>query len=241
MMMNIAICDDDQNICALLSEFIKEYGVINSLALTVWKFNSSVDLLEHLAEDEPMDLLFLDIELDELNGVEIGRKTRSDAKRHDLQIIYISGNSSYAMELFEVRPLNFLIKPFEKEKIFSMLDLAIELTSKSHYLYFKIGSSMHKIDVKDIIYLESQGRMINMITRAKRVSFYGKIMDIEESLKPYGFLSIHKSILINYSHVNEFYYDHVIMSDDTLLSISQSRRKMVRSYQHDYERGLLQS
>lgn len=240
MMMNIAICDDDQNICTLLSDIVREYGSLNTLGLSVRQFNASEDLLEYLAEGEPLDLLFLDIELDELTGIDIGRKIRSDSKRHDLQIVYISGNRNYAMELFEVRPMNFLIKPFEKEKIFSMLDLAIELISRSHYLYFKIGSSLHKIDVKDIIYLESQGRMINMNTTSKKVSFYGKIMDIEESLKQYGFLSIHKSILINYSHVIEFYYDHVIMSDNTVLSISQSRRKMVRSYQHNYERGLLQ-
>ena len=106
---------------------------------------------------------FLDIELNKLNGVELGVKIRSEFRNEDTQIVYISAKESYAMKLFQIRPLNFLVKPISVNKICFVVKKALELNNKSEFFKFKVGSHLHKRKVKDILYFEGQGRQVKMV------------------------------------------------------------------------------
>ena len=78
-----------------------------------------------------MDILYLDIELFEVSGIDAGIFIRKQMENHTMQIIYISGKQSYAQQLFKVQPMDFLVKPIEEEKIEETLALALRLSGET--------------------------------------------------------------------------------------------------------------
>ena len=87
---------------------------------------------------------------------------------------------------------------------------------------------LKKIPIKEIIYFESEGKKVRMITEKESYEFYSKLSDVEQQLGSRDFIFIHKSFLINFSFVIEYEYESVKMSDQNVLSISQRYRKQVR-------------
>jgi DNA-binding LytR/AlgR family response regulator len=226
--------------CLQIKDAIKEYcrGQVEAVRINI--FHSGEEVFEFFTDGNDLDLLFLDIELKELNGVDLGVKIRVEFKNEDIQIIYISAKQNYAMDLFQVRPLNFLVKPIDLSIIGTMIEKAIELNGKNDYFSFKVGRNFHKKRIKDILYFESQGRQIKMVTVDKDIKFYDKLKNVLEVLIDYDFFSIHKSVITNYNHIINFSYDQVVMSNNEVLAISQSHRKEVRSLQLQYEKEVVE-
>ncbi len=226
-MLKIAICDDDKALCMQLKDMLNE--IIENTDAEIYVFNTGEELCDLLINGSRFDIIFLDIELCEINGVEVGKKIRNELNDELTQIIYISAKDSYAMELFDIRPLNFLVKPLKREKIESVLKTAkkIMLSSNQYYEY-KIGNVNFNILISDILYFESSGRKVKIILNDDIKEYYGKLSEVEEKIKDNDFFFIHKSYFINYNHVIEYAYEYVKMSNNEVLGISQNNRKAVR-------------
>lgn len=228
-MLRIAICDDDKVICQQLEDMLAEIEEEINEQFEVEVFYSGEELYRFLIKDNRYNLIFLDIEMRDLNGVEVGKKIRDEMNDETTQIVYISGREDYAMALFEVRPLNFLIKPVSKIKVEAAINKAIKILGESKHFYeYKNGNVNFSVPVGDILYFESDGRKVNIILMDDMKVFYGKLSEVEEKLKSQDFIMIHKSYLINFNHVIEYTYDYVKMSNKETLTISQNNRKAVR-------------
>lgn len=228
-MLRIAICDDEKIICTGLEDVLYEIGKDINQEIETEVYYSGENLCDYLCEGNRFDLIFLDIELSNINGVEVGKIIREKLKDELTQIVYISGNESYAMELFEIRPLNFLIKPFSKEKLEEVLLKAIKLLHKeNNFFEYKNNNITFSILLKDILYFESHGRKVNIFLSNETKSFYGKLSTVEEQIHNQDFIMIHKSYLINLNHCIEYTYEYVKMSNEEVLTISQNNRKSVR-------------
>lgn len=228
-MLRIAICDDDKEICMQLKSMIDIIGENTDEMYETVVFNTGEKLWDFLLNGNCYDLIFLDIELFEINGVEVGRKIREELNDELTQIVYISAKDSYAMELFDIRPLNFLVKPLKREKVQSVLKTARKvLISSNQYYEYKIGNVNFNVLIKDILYFESSGRKVKILLKDDEREYYGKLLEVEEKINNDDFLSIHKSYLINYNHVVEYTYEYVKMSNNEILAISQNNRKAVR-------------
>lgn len=235
-MYSVGICDDNDNICLQIKEAINEYSRKHAEVINVNIFKSGEEVYEFFLERNNVDLIFLDIELGKLNGVELGVKIRSEFKNENIQIVYISAKQNYAMELFQVRPMNFLVKPINSSHVSKMINKAIELNGKNIFFSFRVGKNLHRRKIKDILYFESIGRKIKMVTINETLYFYDKLKYVLKNVKEYNFLLIHRSIIVNYQYITDFFYDQVVMSNLEALPISQSRRKAVRDFQLQYER-----
>jgi DNA-binding LytR/AlgR family response regulator len=225
-MLRIAISDDEKTICNQLNTMITG---ISKADVEIKTFYTGEELYNYLLNGYRFELIFLDIELNEINGVELGKKIRQELNDEATQIVYISGNESYAMELFDVRPLNFLIKPLKFEKVESVLNTARKvIIGSNQYFEYKIGNVNFNVLLRDVLYFESSGRKVKIIMNNDEIEYYGKLSEVEEKLNNNDFFSIHKSYFINYNHVIEYTYEYVKMSNDEILSISQNNRKAVR-------------
>jgi len=120
-MFRIAVCDDHVQICTEIETIIRDSKKLKSYDIEIDIFHSGESLLGYIERNHNFDLLLLDIELQLMNGVEVGRKIREDQKDEITQILYISSKQSYAMELFDNRPLSFLIKPIDKDKLIHLI------------------------------------------------------------------------------------------------------------------------
>lgn len=229
-MLRIAICDDEKQVCSELKSILNEISENWDESFDISVFYTGEGLYDFISGGNRFDLIFLDIELYEINGVEIGRKIREELNDELTQIVYISAKDSYAMELFEIRPLNFLIKPLNMKKIEAVVKRAKKLmnTGNQYYLY-KAGNVNFNVLISDILYFESSGRKVRIVLKDGQVKeHYGKLSEVEEKLNNSDFFSIHKSYLINYNHVTEYTYEYVKMSNSEILAISQNNRKAVR-------------
>ncbi len=235
-MFKICICDDDTVVCSEIENIILNYSTSISEKIDVEVFWSGEELYDHIKCGNYFDMIFLDIELKKLNGIELGKIIRNEMKNEITQIVYISSKENYAMELFEVRPLNFLIKPVDDTKVIEMVNKAMELLNRlDFYFKYKQGRNFFRKEIKDIIYFESDNRQVKMVTTTDEITFYGTLSEIHSQLEPHKFFFIHKSYLVNYYHVAESYYDKLVMTNSQILSISQSKRAEVRKLQLKYE------
>lgn len=228
-MLCIAICDDDDNACLKIESIILKLSKLLKEEVKIKLFYSGEALYQNLFDGSYFDIIFLDIELQMMSGVEVGRKIRDMMHNETTQIVFISGKDSYAMDLFDIRPFDFLIKPIQAEKIEKVIRKFFELMSRQKQFFeYKKGQTIKKILMNDIIYFESNGKKIKIFSNNKVIEYYGKLSDVNHQLCNQDFLFIHKSYLINFLHVIEYQYNYVKMSNKNVLSISRQNKKIVR-------------
>lgn len=133
-MIKVAICDDFKDAVAQVDEYLMEYQQLRNIQLEIKSFFNAEDLWEHLKENQ-CDLIILDIELVDMNGVELGKLIRKKLNDHTTKIVFISAKDCYDRQLFDVQPLNFLPKPIEKRKLYESIDLAIKLIDDRNHIF----------------------------------------------------------------------------------------------------------
>lgn len=228
MQMKIAICDDEIAVCTRLEEIITDILTDGQLEYSIDVFYTGEGLISGM-ERESYNLIFLDIELTGINGIETGTYIREVLGNEQVQISYVSGKEFYAMKLFEIRPINFLIKPLTYEKVEQVIEKYIKIEGLDPiYFKYKKGVELGSIPVADILYFTSEGRKIQIVTLRGEEFFYGKMEDVYTSIKNQKFLFIHRSIIVNYRYVQNLKYESVQMIDGTEFTISQKRRRAIR-------------
>ena len=228
-LIKIAICDDDKRICDFINDALNMYAENITERLSISVFNDGIELVSALKDDATFDIVFLDIQMNELSGVDTGNMLRDSFNHNRTNIVYVSSAKEYAMDLFHSRPLDFLVKPINNDDIFKVMDKAISLFSLDEVVYeYKIGTATHRVPVTDIIHFESKGRKVKMVTLKGEYEYYSKISDIHKKLSNHDFVLIHKSYLVNFKQIRKLAYDHVIMNNGVELKISQNYRSSVR-------------
>jgi len=226
--MNIAICDDQLDICGQLELLVEKILKNKKVKYNIDVYSSGIELCKEMSETE-YQLVFLDVEMPEKNGVEIGRYIREKLKNEKIQIAYISSKEESAMSLFELRPINFLIKPLRMEQIEKVIDKYMVVSEIHNYFFeWQKGKEHYKIPMDKINYFEISGRKIHMLAENMQAEFYGSIEEINDRLNKEKFLFIHKSTIVNYDYVKKISYEQVEMVDGRVFSISQSRRKSIK-------------
>jgi len=233
-MIYVAICDDETKIgadleCALIDIFTKL-----SIKHEVTVFFTGEELCKAIESGSHYDLIFLDIEFaqNEINGVEVGHIVRDIYNDHMVSIVYISRIKSYAYELFDIQPFNFLVKPLKYEKIDEVIRKYIKISGLwLEDFTYKIGHDAFKVKIKDIVYLESDDKKIILhLANGKKEEFYGSIKEVyQEQLKEFDFLFIHASYIVNYDYVTALKFNQVSLVDCAMpLPISKHRKNEVR-------------
>lgn len=227
--MNVVICDDEKSTCAEVENVIRAYADERNVKMEVDIFFSGSTLTAYLEKGGVLDILFLDIEIPGKNGVAVGNYIRSVLDNDQIFIVYISSKTQYALQLFQNRPFDFLVKPLSRKKIYRVLDGIYRIVGKSNRDFeYQSNGSIYRIPYKDILYFQSDGRKIHIVTERERRSFYGKLTEVEKRVPEFLFMNIHKSYLINFNYVKEYTYETVRMLNDDVLGISKMNRASIR-------------
>ena len=238
-MYRIGICDDDKELCAGLEEQIYEIAKELSVKAEVEVWYSGEGILHDLGNGTQMDLIFLDIELVQKNGISVGKFIRNEMEDIQTHIVYISSKQNYAMQLFKIQPLDFLVKPVSNGQIKEVLVRSIkQKQSLGSCFEFQKGGVEFRIPTRNIIYFTSMDKKIRIVTKDGEEEFYGKLKSILEAL-PADFMMIHQSYIINRLYVSEYSYDSEKMSEGTILSISKPYRKDIRGIINQHRRAEL--
>lgn len=227
--VRVVICDDEKSTCSEIEQRLRLFAFEKCIKLEVDVFFDGGTLTEYLKREKAPDILFLDIELPGMNGVEVGKYIRDILKNTDMFLVYISSKQEYALELFQNQPFDFLIKPIKKERLYHTMDKIFSIIGKNECNFeYKNQGNSYRITYKNILYFQSDGRKINIIMEKEIASFYGKLSEIEQMCPNGLFLRIHKSYLINMHHAKEITYKWIKMVNGDVLDISRSNRVAVR-------------
>lgn len=223
----VGICDDEKATCAELEELIYECGKEMGIRFEVSIWYQGETLCDYL-QNNTLDILFLDIELISTDGIKIGKYIRDILDNPNMMIVYISSKSSYAMNLFKVQPLDFLIKPIKSAEMLEVLQKAAKIYRKKNQS-FECSSKgcRYKIFFKDILYFYSQDKKVVVVTNKGNIEFNEKLKKVVQEV-PLNFLQIHQSFLVNMEYVAECTYEEMKMQNGRILTISQPYRKKVR-------------
>ena len=196
-MYRIGICDDGENVCTSIENMLLQYAEEKNLQVDTNVWYSGESLRDYLASGGWLDLLFLDIELFQMTGIEVGGYIRNRLDNMSLQIVYISGKASYAQQLFKTQPLDFLVKPILQEQIGEVMDMALKIIKKRNDRFeFQQGKERYYVPMGDIVYMVSERRKIKVVTTKAAFEFYGKLKEAAKCLTE-DFIRIHQSYIVN--------------------------------------------
>ena len=227
-MYNIGICDDGENICASIENMLIQCAKEMSIQLDTSVWYTGEGLKDYLEKGNSLDILFLDIELFQMTGIEVGDYIRNQLDDMGMQIIYISGKASYAQQLFKTQPLDFLVKPISQSQIKDLLEIAFKVMKKKKERFeFQQGKDYYYVPMGDIVYFVSEGRKVKIVTMKETYEFYGRLKEIAKELSE-DFIVIHQSYIVNEEYIFRYTYEMVKLTDGTILTISPANRKQVR-------------
>lgn len=227
-MYDIGICDDGENVCTSIENMLLVWAGKKNIQIATNVWYTGEGLRGYLEAGNHLDILFLDIELFQMTGIEVGDYIRNQLDDRRLQIIYISGKPSYARQLFKTQPLDFLVKPIYPEQIEDTMEMAVRIIKKKEERFsFRQGKEHYYVPVGDIVYLESRGRKIKVVTLKETFEFYGRLKDAAKQLSE-DFIVIHQSYIVNGEYVFRYTYEMVELTQGTILSISPAKRRQVR-------------
>lgn len=228
--ISIAICDDDKMQVSLTEKMIETIAAKRCIDIDISVFYDGSTLREYYKKGNRFDILYLDIRMNKLDGIEVAKYIRQIDL--SLIIIYLSGYESYLLKLFEVEPFRFIkkpIDPIEFEEIFCKAYRKI-IRNPIYYTY-KYRKMIHKVLLNDVMYFESRGRIISiMLTNGNVETFYGKLDNVENDLSEakISFLRIHQSYLVNFIYVKEMNFSKIVLINGKELTISEERQKYIR-------------
>lgn len=219
--MRIAICDDDIKIAEYIAHKISEYQPDFSVEV----FNNPDSLQTYLSNKEnKVDLLFMDIVLNDKNGIDAAAKI---AEKHpDILTVFITAFAEkFSEEIFlKIKPYGYMHKPIKDEFLYHYLDTSkqdIEL--KNRTLSVKIGLDSIDISFAKIIYVESEKRLSHIYVNGceKPYDTYAKLDDIENNLDN-GFIRCHKSYIVNVNYIKSIEKDCFILKYGKEIPISKA-------------------
>jgi len=228
MIYRIGICDDEQLTCSELENYINEIFECKDDEAEIYVWNSGEALKKDISNGVKIDILFLDIELLDSNGIELGKYIRNYMKNMSMNIVYISSMTEYAMELFKIHPYDFVVKPFDKNEIENLIDemCGYYKQDNKHFKYCVYGKT-NMVMMRDIKYFESRGRhiIINLVDN-QSIQYVGQLKNEIKKL-PLNFVEIGKSYIINLKHMRECHVSYVVMDDGKELGISRAKEHSV--------------
>lgn len=226
--INIAICDDERLFCSELEAMLDHVAAMLNINVEIEPWYSGEALITQISKGYRADVIFLDIELIRLTGIDVGLYLREELEDICTPIVYVSSKQGYAMQLFQTHPFDFLIKPITEKQILSIMNKLMKIWSyHNRYFTYQYGRELFKVPYDDILYFKSDRHKVIMVKMQEELEYYGKLSDIVSDAPPQFFM-IHKSYLINGDYVKKYTFEFVEMYNNHILSISKAYRKEVR-------------
>ncbi len=205
--MKICICDDELNILDYIKNIlmnVKDQSIIISF--------SNVDELQNEIKENDIDILFMNIKINDINGIDFINQNKKYLK--NTKLIYITGYDEYIEDTFVTDPIYVLRKPLNEDKIVNAYKKAIDkIKSEDVYILFKTAKETIRMKLNDILYIESKGRIIDIHTINGVKSIYYKLSDIEKEGSN-QLERIHKSFLVNLNKIKIYKYNKLLLEKD---------------------------
>ncbi len=239
-MIYIIICDDDSILSRSVEEKIRSYieqsdeKINKKTEYEITRYNDAEALAHDIEEGKMCDILLLDIEMPELNGMEAARRIRK--KLPQMLLLFLSGYEKYVFDVFELATFRFIPKNQMEERLEKNFLEALEKVEnekEQFFCYIKSGEEQ-RIQVSDILYIQRQGKNAIVKTFDGEVSIRKALKDIYPELPEGEFLWANRSVLCNISKIKRMEKMILFMKDDSKIEVARERVKMVGQEINNY-------
>lgn len=216
-MLKIAICDDEKyyrdQIKTLLKSYLREHYLIADIVL----FESGRQFLCQQENTVKFDIVFMDINMDEMDGIETAMQIRSFHSQ--TYVVLVTAFIDYALEGYKVNAIRYIMKDTIDYAVGESMDAILE-KMELRQISYDFLQGRRKLNVDNILYVESKKHKVlffYMESELMCYEIYDKLDHIEEELEKYSFLRIHKSYLVNLKHLRKINnYEAVLDTGETL-------------------------
>ena len=224
-MIRIAICEDEKETQSLIENYLHNILKNINIEYEIQKYSLGEELLESNLKE--IDILLLDIQMGQINGMDTARKIREVDNK--MEIIFITSLIDYVQDGYEVKAYRYLLKPIELEELKKhVLTCIKEIENKNNCILIKNKSNTYKIQSNEIKYIEVQKKNMLIHTINKTFDVRYSLEKIEKDLKLDKFVRCHKSFLVNLSYVENIKLNTAILESGEEVPVSRYRYKDVK-------------
>ena len=229
--MRIAICDDQLECQEQTLSAIKK--CLQGVTARVDSFTGGITFLRAFKE-RAYDLVFLDIEMPEMDGITVAKNLRKLSK--DAPIVFLTSHIEFALEGYEVNALRYLTKPVDLEKMQKVLAVVVDKMRQQRILWIKTDMGEQKLPVKDILFMEAQNQNILIYTAKDSYCVRYNMSDYETELAGDGFFRIHRGYLVSLPCIKSIGKGEITLANNIVLPVSRSKEKELKDALFQYVR-----
>lgn len=231
-MIHIAICDDEQKFVSYLIELLDRYSDEVEEKFKITTFYDGLDLVEKY--DTTIDLIFLDIKMNLLDGFKTAERIRQFDEK--VGIIFLTTLTQYGLEGYKYQATNYIIKPISYARLKEEMNLWRQRHEHDDSTYITVSNDAGKfrVDLKRLRFIETFNRNLLLHTEQENIICYKKMKELEKELEPFGFVRCHAGYLVNLYYVKRVEKLEIILMTDEQIPISQPRRKEFMEKLADY-------
>lgn len=219
MVYKVGICDDDENARNYAKETVNTWSKENHINIIIRQFTSAEEFLFQYVDEYDYDILLLDIEMKEMNGVDLAKRIRMENK--EVQIIFISGFIEYITDGYDVEALHFLLKPLNRNKLIEILEKAKNrITKNEKVMLLPTMDGIQRVYLKEMRYIEVR---LNYLTiyGDKEYIIKKTLSNMEKELDE-SFIRSHRSYMININYIRTITKTEVLLEDGTTIPLSKA-------------------
>ena len=221
-MLRIGICDDVYDARLMLRAALERILEARHVQGQFYEFSSGEGLLHWLeGHAGELDLVFLDMEMGQLDGMETARRLR--AADGGLQLVFVTGYAEHVFDGYSVGALGYLLKPPKAEQLEEVLSRAqAALVRELDQAYIcRSGDTHYRVPMANILYFLSDRRQVTCVTAGRNYTFYGKLDAVAAEVGP-EFIRVHQRYLVRAGAVDRMEGSEVVLRDGTRLPVSRS-------------------
>lgn len=216
MTYKIAICDDEASVIEYVSSIVTYWGTESGHTIVLRSFSSAESFLFSYEDENDYDILLLDIEMGQMDGVSLAKTIRK--KNETVQIVFITGYSEYISEGYEVAALHYLMKPVKPEKLLEVLNRAAEKLEKNErILTLSLSGEMVRIPLHEIAYIDVNGNYITLHGK-EDYTIKKTLGEIQKELDD-RFFKVGRSCIVNLNIVQRVTKTDCYLSDGSILPL----------------------
>lgn len=224
-MIHIAICDDSKQERQILAALFKRYQELHATPLQIHIFQNGFSLLDAIDQGKRFDITILDILMPGENGIEIARNIRASGT--DTEIIFLTSSPEYAVDSYEVKAQNYLLKPVTEEKFFASIDsILAELDEKdtASFIIYTTEKQYSRIRVSSLVYGEVTHRTITLhLADQTMISAVMTFTEFQDILKAYpDFIYPHRSYAVNMNYIQYVTKSDIILTGGQKIPLSRN-------------------